>query len=218
MSYMVRKRIAVVICLLCVLHLKSSLAQSTTTYRFGITVGPNASYWNTERSQSELLWRYQVGVTLEQRFSTALALSYRLVYNRLGGQLKSPTYGTAFFNFDYINLPILGRINPRGSPIFVEAGVQAGYLLKAQDYVVSSTTPRGPMDWQNINYIDTGVVGGLGWAISRHWLLNAHYYYGLRSIKVRYQLITDPTTGISTRYEIMPWYNRSGSLSVTYYF
>ncbi|GAB3223724.1 hypothetical protein GCM10027423_59050 [Spirosoma arcticum] len=62
--------------------------QHRIDYRLGITGGPNANQIKKEQGGlNGIRWRYNAGITLEQRFSPTIALVYELIYSRQGKRL-----------------------------------------------------------------------------------------------------------------------------------
>ena len=187
--------------------------------RFGITVGANAGQVQTSLTLTNLLWRYNAGVTFEQQFTRNFALASELIYTRQGSRLSSTNgyvsdkYITAF---DYIALPVLLRFRPKGERGFIEAGGQVGYLLSANGYHTSDKE-KTFTDFQHTNKIDAGLTGGVGYPLGTHIVVDLRYYYGMRPLRENYTA-PDPQTGIPTYYRVEKWYNRVWSLNLSYYF
>lgn len=210
-----------ILCVIC--WLTGSLvcqAQSISMFRFGVVGGINAGQINTPlvKSTTGLLWQYNVGVTVEQRFSSRFSLAYELKYARQGGTAKTSGLSGNDSNiseFNYLTLPIISRFQPRGERIFIEIGGQVGYFLSGRNYFASKKNQA--LSVQNMAKIDAGLVGGLGYRLGKHLVTDARYYYGMREIR-RDLTAPDPTTGIPTLIKFVPQYNRVWSLNFSYYF
>lgn len=205
------------ICLLSTLSLK---AQSTIHYRFGLTSGIQASnvvipHFN---NHNDLSLHYTGGISLEQQFSPALALSYQLLYSRLGGISTSTGNGasiTFITDYNYLTLPIMIRIRPKGERAFVGLGGQVGYYLNGKNYV------KGKQDQalqnQNITKVDAGLTAGIGYRLGQHLVVDGRYYHSLRKL---YEDFTapSPATGQPTFYRSVAQYHRMYSVTLSYYF
>ena len=187
--------------------------------RFGVTVGPNAGQIQTSLTLTNLLWRYNAGIALEQQFTRNFALASELIYSRQGSRFSSTNgyvsdkYISAF---DYINLPVLLRFRPKGERGFIEVGGQIGHLLSANSYHTSDKD-RTFSSFQHTNKIDAGLTGGVGYRLGPHVVVDARYYYGIKPLRENYTA-PDPQTGIPTNYRVEKLYNRVWSLNLSYYF
>ncbi|MVM32136.1 outer membrane beta-barrel protein [Spirosoma sp. HMF4905] len=207
------------------LYLTGSLnvrSQSVNSLRVGITTGLNAANVKTKDVYHNLLWRYNLGITLEKRFSPAVALVSHLLYSRQGfaNHAGIAADGSAIieqtYTLDYLTLPLMLRVRPKQSAFFLEIGGQAGGLLyNHQRY---ETTPPFDHDIPSTSFWDAGLMGGLGYRLSRHLVTDLRYYHGLLSARQRFLTITDPQSGVVTNYPYIKWYNRVYSLNLSYYF
>jgi len=195
-------------------------AQSITRYRFGITSSVQASNVVTPslKGQNDLSLHFTGGVCLEQQFSPALAFSYQLLYSRLGGTSTSTSNGAAITfitKYNYLSLPLMVRIRPKGERAFVEFGGQVGYYLNGKNYM------KGKQDQasqnQNVTKLDAGITAGVGYRLGKHFVLDGRYYHSLRKIKSDFTA-PSPTTGQPTFYRTVPQYHRMYSLNLSYYF
>lgn len=195
-------------------------AQSTSSFRFGLIGGINAGQINTPslKTTSGLLWQYGVGVTTEQRFSPRIALVYELKYARQGS--RSKTFGLVgndvnISEYNYLTLPIFVRSQPKGGRVLVELGGQVGYFLGGQNYFASRRDQTSAL--QNVTSFDVGLIGGLGYRLSTHFVADVRYYYGLRRIRKDFTA-PDPVTGILTSYRVSAQHHRVWSLNLSYFF
>lgn len=195
-------------------------AQPTSKFRFGLVGGVNAGQINTPllKSTTGLLWRYDVGVTMKQQFSSRFSIIYQVKYARLGDKGKTTGIGGNDFNiseFNYVTLPVMGQFGLKGKRASLKVGGQMGYFLSGRNYFASKKEQA--LSIQNMTKLDAGLVGGLGYQFGKHIAIDAHYYYGLR--KIRKDLTApDPITGIPTVIKFVPQYNRAWSLDLSYYF
>lgn len=208
-----------ILCILCwLIESQVCEAQSTKPFHLGLTAGINAAQLQQASNRSHLLWRYNVGVAAEQRFSQVWAIASSLGYARQGS--STPVTGSAgndkLINaFDYISLPVLIRYNPKARRSFLEAGGQVGYLLSAKGYFGSSKNQ--PTTFRYVNNLDVGLTGGVGYRLGDHLVVDARYYHGTQPILANHSA-PDPQTGISTYYQVVKWYNRVWSINLTHYF
>jgi hypothetical protein len=204
----------------CILSLLPAYSQNKITHRFGLTSGLSASQIVTPsiKDATGLLWDYTVGISVEQRFSSKFALAYELKYARQGGNAKVSGLGGSDVNvseFRYLLLPVMGQFRPNGERIFIEAGGQIGYFLSGRNYFASKKEQA--FNLQNMTKLDAGLIGGLGYQLSKHFVIDARYYYGMRTIREDAR-VPDPITGVSTLIRFVPQYNRVWSLNMRYYF
>lgn len=195
-------------------------SQDKTAYKVGLIGGLNAGQISTPslNNTTGLLWDYNAGIALEQRFSTRFALAYELKYTRQGSKDKvSGILGNdkSISQYEYINIPVLIRYRPKGERAFIEFGGQASYFLKGRSYFASKETQS--LALQNISKLDAGIIGGVGYRFGEHFVLDARYYYGMKKIRTDFTA-PNPATGIPMFYTAVPQYHRVWSLNFTYYF
>ena len=157
---------------LCILTPFPAYSQSKITHQFGLTGGLSAAQITTPsiKSTTGLLWNYTIGIALEQRFSPRFALAYELKYTRQGGRAKVFRLGGSDVNvseYDYLILPVIGQLRPKGELVFIEAGGQVGYFLSGRNYFASKKDQA--LAVQNMTKLDAGLVGGLGYCPYPLW-------------------------------------------------
>lgn len=195
--------------------------QNQPTYLLGITGGPNAALIQNSTGLQNIRWRYNVGVSLEQRFSPAIAVVYQLLYSRQGETVNSkyggvgPVIGHQFITFDYVNLPIMVRFRPKGERVFLELGGQLGALVN--NYIFITAPFNQGLSFDNANKLDAGFTGGLGYRFGRHIIVDTRYYYGIKPMLADFSSV-NVLTGIRTFYRQDKWYNRVYLLNLSYYF
>ncbi|GAB4041835.1 porin family protein [Spirosoma gilvum] len=202
-----------------------SLFISSATYgqgkaRFGVTAGLNAAQIQTSLSLDKPLWRYNAGVAFEQQFFRKFVLASELIYSRQGASEKyTGPFGQSddriIYAFDYLALPVLLRIRPVGERAFIQAGGQIGYLLTARNYFASKEDQA--LTYQHTKSIDAGLIGGVGYRLGQHFVVDGRYYYGMNPLREDYTA-PDPQSGITKVYHVEKWYNRVWSVNLAYYF
>ena len=211
---------------LCLVNVYVGLAQTdyvaphSIRYRLGVTGGLNVGQVATPdaKNTSDLLWRYNGGLCLEQRFSPTIALIYQLQYVRQGSNTLTNTIGgppISKTEYIYATLPVLLRYQPRAQRGFVEIGGQVGYFLDGTIYFVYM--PNKALSHQYVANLDAGLTGGVGYNLGKHLVLDGRYYYSLRKINPDF-VSTDPTTGQTNTIHTVPQFHRVWSLNLSYYF
>ena len=199
-------------------------SQQKIDYRFGLIGGVNAGLIKANGiGYNSILWRYNIGISLEQRFSSALALVYQFTYSRQGETVKeedyTPVSGTIHYrqvlSFDYITLPIMVRFRPKRERVFLEAGGQVGSMVHNYFYHTNAPSQGEPI--YHTHQLDAGLTSGLGYRFGNHFVLDARYYYGMRPILRDYTYV-DPQTGASSFVHLIKWYNRVVFINLSYYF
>ncbi|GAB4027431.1 porin family protein [Spirosoma koreense] len=194
-----------------------TMAQSSVTYRLGVTAGVNAAQIK-QAELSDLFWRYNAGLTLEQRFSSALTMAYQVLYAKQGS--SNPVMGLGgndkiINELNYLTLPIMMRFTRESKNFFLQAGVQGGYLLNGKGYFASAKNQS--TSFRHTHKFDLGLLGGVGYRLGNYVVVDGRYYYGLHPILADYTA-PDPLTGVPTVYRATKWYNRVWSLNLNYYF
>lgn len=198
-------------------------AQATSSFRFGLTGGVNAGLIKNYGGYQSILWRYNAGITAEQRFSGAISLASELIYSKQGETVNMIGYtiytgnttDKQFIHFDYIALPVMLRVRPKGERAYLEAGGQIGYLTHNSFHLASQ--PDQVRSVQHTQPMDLGLIGGIGYRLGKHVMVDGRYYYGMKSILADYTRV-DPQTGGVTLVKTDQWYNRVWSLNLSYYF
>lgn len=206
--------------LLSVLSFSSVYSQSKLDYRFGLTGGLSAAQINTPdiKTTTGPLWHYTVGIALQQRLSQKFALIYELKYARQGGRAETTGLlgnDVNITEFNYVSLPLIIQFQPKGEPLFIELGGQIGYFLSGRNYFASHKDQA--LQTQNMAKLDAGLLAGLGYRLGQHIVIDARYYYGMKTLHRDFE-IADPVTGVPSMIKLIPQYNRVWSLNLSYYF
>jgi len=123
-----------------------------------------------------------------------------ILYVRMGGRLDDDPSFILEFRFDYVQVPVLLKINivPAG-PIrpFLCAGGYGAYLFKATGVTIEAGVEPSRMDLKDTyQELDYGVVGGAGLTFKLPGIaltVEGRYNYGLRN------LLIDPAAGESMK-------------------
>ncbi|WP_177236786.1 porin family protein [Spirosoma endophyticum] len=195
--------------------------QHPIDYKLGLIGGVNAALIQNSTGIQNIRWRYNLGLAIEQRFSPALGLVYQINYSRQGETVNlkyggtGPVIGHQYITFDYVNLAIMARFRPKSERIFIQLGGQLGLLVN--DYILVTDPFNQGKSFENVNKLDVGVTGGLGYRFGRHFVIDTRYYHGMKPILSDF-ISVNPQTGISTFNKQDKWYNRVYSLNLSYYF
>lgn len=206
---------------LCLMSTVIAYSQTKINYRFGLTSGLNAALIKNSSGIQSFRWSYNAGLSLEQRFSPSFALAYQLLYSRQGETVDlkfggtGPTVGHQFITFDYITLPIMFRIRPKGERVFLELGGQVGSLVN--NYIRITDPFNQERRFESTHQLDVGLTGGLGYRFGKHIVVDSRYYYGLKPILADFTSV-NAQTGVATLNRVDKWYNRVYSLNLSYYF
>lgn len=182
--------------------------------RVGITGGPNASQIKTSTNLTDLLWSYNVGLAFEKGLKKDLSIASELVYTRQGSSLDEVFSGKYITHFDYLALPVFIRYSPGGKNAFILAGAKFGYLIYDKEKYTYNNSEG------NLNHLrqwDAGLLGGIGYRISRHVVLDTRYYFGLTPL-IKKHTVLDPVTLEPIFFGADRWINRVWSLNLTIYF
>lgn len=112
-----------------------------------------------------------------------------VLYTRMGGRWEVDADNSLEFRFDYLQVPVLLKINvvPAG-PIrpFICGGGYGAYLIKATGVMVVDGTPLPSEDiGDSYQKLDYGVVGGFGLTFKLPGLaitVEGRYNHGLRNL------------------------------------
>ena len=160
-----------------------------TNIRFGIKGGANFSSLYTEddnSNSSNLRSGFNAGLYAKMPITKWIAVQPELYYTTKGSEVtynNSFAEGTARFNLNYVELPVLVVVN-LSKNFNVHAGPYVGYLLKGN--VTNESTIRLFDFEENINRddynrLDAGLVAGIGLDIGAIGL-GARYSYGLTRV------------------------------------
>jgi hypothetical protein len=181
--------------------------------RIGITGGSNASRIKTSTNLTDLLWSYNVGLAFEKGLSDDLSLASELVYSKQGSSIDNVSSGEYITHFDYLALPVFVRYSPGGKNVFFQAGGKFGYLVNDKEIYTYNNTES---NLDHLRQWDAGVLGGIGYRIGKHVVVDARYYYGLTPL-IKKHTVLDPVTLKPIFYGADRWYNRVWSLNLTVY-
>ena len=193
-------------------------AQSKISYGFGVKGGMTMSRFMESTVKNNYWFSYATGLSVEQRFTERLSLSYDLLYSRQGNVkfFSNPgLYDRIRTKYDYLTLPISFRYRLKRYPLVVIPGLQAGYLLSTQSDFLPKTG-KTYSDETLLKNTDFGFSLGLGYRFGKHFFADAKYYQSFGTMYRGYSRI-DPRTGSPVRYPAVEQYNQVISASLTYY-
>ena len=182
-----------------VVHCVPAWAQKT--FQWGLTAGVNNNSLHLAQlpnyTKLTTLWSYNAGLSFTHALTRKFNLAYSLLYSRQGGAIIriSPLglgdYQTNTLT-DYLTLPLMVRYRVSGGRLWLGAGPQLGYLLRAESYspqLGETATETGDLPYYH--RLDIGLVAGLGYQFSKHFGVSSQYYVSERFINK-----PDPQTGI----------------------
>ena len=156
--------------------------------RFGIKGGINFSnlYTKNGDEDSDLKVGYHAGLFAKLPLTRQFAVQPELYYTTKGAKVtynSSTIDGTADFNFNYLELPILGVVNITDN-VNIHAGPYFSYLVSGKvknDANVNLFDFEDNINNDDYNKFDVGLAVGLGVDIDRVGF-GARYSYGLNKV------------------------------------
>lgn len=158
-----------------------------TTAQFGVKGGVNFSNFYVEDvDDNNVLTSFNAGLFATIPLNDFLAFQPELLYSRKGSELvydNAIASGSAKFKLNYIELPVLLKINVAKN-FSVHAGPYVAYLIDAQ---VSNETDSGSFDFEDnydnddFNKFDVGLSAGVGLDFDNLGI-GVRYNYGLSTI------------------------------------
>ena len=165
----------------------SQAVSGSSTFKFGIKGGVNFSNLYTQNVESNnVLTGYNAGIFSKIPITESLAIQPELLYTTKGAKLTYNNYfvnGTAKFNLNYIELPILLVINLTNN-FNVHAGPYVAYLVDGNAINDSQGTLfdiENNLKNEDFNKFDTGLSVGVGFD-SDQLGFGVRYNYGLQKV------------------------------------
>ncbi|MEX2567329.1 MAG: porin family protein [Cyclobacteriaceae bacterium] len=182
--------------------------------RVGITGGINANQIKTSTNVSNLLWKYNAGISGTKKFSGNFSLTSELSYSRQGRRLNLSSTRKYVTNFDYLALPVLLRFSPVGKELFIQAGGKFGLLVNSKETYIYNNN-NSPNNLQHLRQWDAGALAGLGYPLGSHIVVDVRYYHGLVPLIKDHWILGSDSTPIF--YGADRWVHRVWSMNLTYY-
>ena len=189
-------------------------AQHSDETQFGIKGGVNFSnIYDTEVDDNNVLTSFNAGVYASFPVGDILSIQPEILYSRKGGELNydnAITSGTAQFKLNYIEVPVLFKVNVTDN-LNIHVGPYFAYLI---DAAVSNDASGDAIDFEDsydnddFNKFDVGISAGLGFDFNSFGI-GARYNYGLSTIGKKRDFA-------GTTYTIPDGKNSSISLYLSY--
>ncbi|VXC06462.1 conserved exported hypothetical protein [Flavobacterium sp. 9AF] len=154
---------------------------------FGVKGGVNFSNMYTDDVDDEnVLTSFNAGVYAKLPISDNIAIQPELLYSRKGAELvynNALAEGTAKFKLNYIELPVLFKVNLTDN-FNIHAGPYFAYLVNAQ---VTNETENGTFNFEDnynnddFNKFDYGLSAGVGLDFEGMGI-GVRYNYGLQTV------------------------------------
>jgi len=167
--------------------LQAQTNEGSSGAQFGVKGGVNFSNLYTEEvKDNNVLTSFNVGVFATLPINNFLAIQSELLYSRKGAKLEYDnafTVGSAKFQLNYIEVPVLLRVNITNN-LNIHAGPYFAYLIDAQ---VKNESDSGNFDFEesynndDFNKFDYGLAGGIGFDFESFGI-GARYNYGLNTV------------------------------------
>lgn len=164
------------------LTLTSAQAQtdSSTGAHFGIKGGVNFSnIYTDEVDDNNVLTSFNAGLYANFPVGDILSIQPEVLYSRKGAKLTSDVFGETEFRLNYIEVPVLAKVNITEN-LNVHAGPYFAYLVdskvKNDDLGVDETFNN-----DDFNKFDVGIAAGIGLDFNSIGI-GARYNYGFSAI------------------------------------
>ena len=154
---------------------------------FGIKGGVNFSnLYTKDVTDQNVLTGFNVGVFAKVAVTDRFALQPELIYTTKGAELKynnAFAQGTGKFKLDYIEIPVLLKINISDN-FNIHAGPYAAFLISSK---VTNEDSNGNINFEDqvdpndLNKFDYGLAAGLGFDFD-DFGIGARYNYGLSTV------------------------------------
>ena len=188
-TYIMKNRIqlfTVIIAL--VFSVKAIQAQvNDSAAQFGVKGGVNFSNMYTDDVDDEnVLTSFNAGVYFNLPVSDLFSIQPEVLYSRKGAELRYDNVfasGSAKFNLNYIEVPVLLKINVTDN-FNIHAGPYFAYLI---DSKITNDGDGGAFDFESnfdnddFNKFDAGIAAGIGFDFDSFGI-GARYNYGLSTI------------------------------------
>ncbi|CAD0009543.1 porin family protein [Flavobacterium chungangense] len=159
-------------------------AQENVTTEFGIKGGLNMSNLYTDDADDEnVLFGFNAGVYATLPVSDFVAIQPELLFTTRGSKLEynnALIEGNAKFKLNYIELPLLVRVNLTKN-FNIHAGGYASYLVSSKVTGEGSFNFEEEFDTDNFNKFDAGLAAGVGLDFNPI-SIGVRYNYGLTTI------------------------------------
>jgi opacity protein-like surface antigen len=156
--------------LITMVALLGMMATANAQIKFGAKAGVNLSNL-TDFEDSKLMFGFHVGGFAEFAISDRIAIQPELLYSTQGAKAKGQD---ASLNLDYINVPVLLKIN-LVEGLSAEIGPQVGFLI-------SSKAKRGGESASFKDFsksLDVTAALGLSYTFVEKFVVGARYGFGL---------------------------------------
>lgn len=155
--------------------------------QIGIKGGLNFSnLYNDEVDDNNVLTSFNAGIYTSFPITDFIAIQPELLYSRKGAELvydNALTSGTAKFKLNYVEVPVLFKINLVKN-LNIHAGPYFAYLIDAQ---VTNESEGGSLNFEenydndDFNKFDAGLAAGIGFDFDNLGI-GLRYNYGLTTV------------------------------------
>jgi Outer membrane protein beta-barrel domain len=165
----------------------SQKTSDSSALKFGLKGGVNFSNLYTQNVETNnILTGFNAGVFVKLPITESLAIQPELLYTTKGAKLTYNNYfvnGTAKFNLNYIELPVLLVVNLTEN-FNLHAGVYVAYLVDGKATNDSQGTLfdiQNNLKNEDYNKFDTGLAIGVGYD-AKQIGFGVRYNYGLQKV------------------------------------
>ncbi len=165
----------------------SQTSNDSSKFKFGLKGGVNfANLYTQNVETNNVLTGFNAGIFAKLPITESLAIQPELLYTTKGAKLTYNNYfvnGTAKFNLNYIELPVLLVVNLTEN-FNVHAGVYVAYLVDGKATNDSQGTLfdiQNNLKNEDYNKFDTGLAIGVGYDADKIGF-GVRYNYGLQKV------------------------------------
>jgi len=143
--------------------------------RYGVKAGLNLANYQGEDNGGRFKAGAYSGLFVNYKFTDMFAIQTELVYSQQGSR-DHIDGNSVTTSLDYLTVPVLMQFSLNNFDQFIFVlGPQVGYLLDSK----VKTEVGTEHDKSIYEDFDFGIIAGIEYEFSDHFLINTRYYYGL---------------------------------------
>jgi hypothetical protein len=157
---------------------------SSDDNHFGIKAGASLSnFVGKDVDNSDNLFGFHAGFVANIALGDRLSVQPELLYSTKGAKAEASGGGTTIKgtqSLHYVELPIL--VKAKFNQFFVEAGPQAGVLVRAKSKVEGGGVDESISNKDEFNLVDFGYAAGIGYQLESGPMVGLRYNGGFTNV------------------------------------